>query len=690
MPSILDAALEYLDRGFSVIPVNRADKKPYVKWQEFTKRLPTEDELYRWWEVWPNANVAIICGSISGIWAVDADGPAGIDWMTANLPKTGAYSITAKGLHAIYLAPKGTPIRNAVRLAPEVDIRGDGGYIVAPPSKHQSGHEYRWQFLMDGWDDLAVFDPSNIVPKKSGNLNLDLSRISQPVDTEAIAAGVPKGERDNMIFREACRLRALNLSEHEAWDIIKAAAARCNPPFPESDALKKMQQAWKYEAGTADAETVEVCSDVEPEDCTLEDHGEDDYHDFLRPGGILQMIMDHIDANSAVSFPLFSLAAAVTTLGAVIGQKVQTETGLRTNIYSIALGYSGSGKDAPFNVINQIIGQTDASKIMGPTEITSAPSVLRWLSKPDCHISLFMVDEIGQLLNGLKNPNNSAAGLPRMLTQLFSSTNRPQIKNYANGDELIVHYHHLSLYGVSTPNIFWDSLTTGEVADGFLARVLLWQSHHEAEMPKATRSFDVDKVLLTAINELYAIQPPKKGDIGPPDPFIIPKTEDAAGYFNPWAAEYHNLKNKYRADRSGPAPIYGRAAEHAHKLALIHAMSIGGPGTKAVGLESVKWACALIDRLIKSTVIQVSAKVCDDETVRLKQKIISWIRAKAKEGKKRVSRNDLMRGPLQIFKNKQQADQLIETMIIAKQLGAETVSTGGRPATVYFVAKQTQ
>jgi len=102
---ILDAALEYLDKGFSVIPVGR-DKRPLVKWEEFQKRHATREEVEAWWEKWPNANVAIICGKISGIFCVDADGDKGKQWIGDNLPVTGVYSITQKGVHAIFLVPR--------------------------------------------------------------------------------------------------------------------------------------------------------------------------------------------------------------------------------------------------------------------------------------------------------------------------------------------------------------------------------------------------------------------------------------------------------------------------------------------------------------------------------------------------------------------------------------------------------
>ena len=89
---ILNAALEYLDRGFSVIPVKQADKRPcLMTWKEYQTRQPTVDEVKKWWRIWPDANVAIITGTISGIFVVDADGPSGIKWVENNCPKTGVY-----------------------------------------------------------------------------------------------------------------------------------------------------------------------------------------------------------------------------------------------------------------------------------------------------------------------------------------------------------------------------------------------------------------------------------------------------------------------------------------------------------------------------------------------------------------------------------------------------------------------
>ena len=74
----LKAALYYLSLGFSVIPVSQ-DKKPLIDWKRYQEELPTEAVIRRWWSNWPDANIGLICGKISGIDVLDIDSEEGLD-----------------------------------------------------------------------------------------------------------------------------------------------------------------------------------------------------------------------------------------------------------------------------------------------------------------------------------------------------------------------------------------------------------------------------------------------------------------------------------------------------------------------------------------------------------------------------------------------------------------------------------
>src|SRR5437660_7121675 len=106
--------------------------------------------IRRWWTRWPQANVGIRTGAASGLLVVDVDGAVGMESLGGLGREDGALRAAwvrtgSGGWHAYVRRPDGAPIRNSVgRLAPGIDVRGEGGSITAPPSRHASGDVYRW------------------------------------------------------------------------------------------------------------------------------------------------------------------------------------------------------------------------------------------------------------------------------------------------------------------------------------------------------------------------------------------------------------------------------------------------------------------------------------------------------------------------------------------------------------------
>ena len=210
------------------------------------------------------------------------------------------------------------------------------------------------------------------------------------------------------------------------------------------------------------------------------------------------------------------------------------------------------------------------------------------------------------LLKGLKNPASPLNELPRMLTKIFSEADRKLVKSYADVKlNITIPWHHLSLYASSTPGQFWGNLDEADAASGFLARLLVFEACEKSDMPRTIINSTIPKALLNKIDSLWGISVPidlDKGDIiRVPIPFVIPKSQEAQEFFRIWETKYFHLQN--HANETGEeahGAIYGRAAEHASKLALIHAMSLTGPKTKEVGLESVKWACLVVDSCLQA------------------------------------------------------------------------------------------
>ena len=147
MNPILAAAKDYLGRGWSVIPIVPGAKKPLIPWAEFQKRHATDAELDAWWAKYPDANVGIVTGRISGLVVVDIDVDRGGNPETVykDTPSGMVAQTGSGGYHLFYSYPSDAPsVGNQVR-DDGIDVRGDGGYVVAAPSTHSSGQLYQWK-----------------------------------------------------------------------------------------------------------------------------------------------------------------------------------------------------------------------------------------------------------------------------------------------------------------------------------------------------------------------------------------------------------------------------------------------------------------------------------------------------------------------------------------------------------------
>lgn len=169
----LRAALDAGDRGWKVFPCHGIDRRlrcgcgrascgspgkhPLLR-HGLTEATTDSRLLSSWWRRWPHANVAIRTGAESGLIVVDVDPPIGFESL-ASLERTNGVLERARtvrtgtgGVHC-YFAHPGSGARIANRassvLGPGIDVRGDGGYVIAPPSLHASGCSYSWTAQSD-------------------------------------------------------------------------------------------------------------------------------------------------------------------------------------------------------------------------------------------------------------------------------------------------------------------------------------------------------------------------------------------------------------------------------------------------------------------------------------------------------------------------------------------------------------
>jgi hypothetical protein len=219
---------------------------PIPEWRVYQNRRPTEKEFSQWQKKYPACNWAVVTGKVSGIFVLDVDDPVGEASLRGkHIPATWCVR-TGKGMHYYFEWP-GFSVECRTGILPGLDIRGDGGYVVAPGSIHSSGKRYEW---VDGLSPADMSEPAEAPEWLMALLKKPTSNShSEKIDPVKVLAGVPEGKRDSTLFRYACRLRSQGLTKEEALRLVLEAAANCTPPFPEREAKRKIDQAWKYPEG---------------------------------------------------------------------------------------------------------------------------------------------------------------------------------------------------------------------------------------------------------------------------------------------------------------------------------------------------------------------------------------------------------------------------------------------------------
>jgi hypothetical protein len=209
-----DAARAYCKRGMFIVPAHhpvvqrdgtlrcscgnlhkpgKMGKEPCVAWTQFQTRKPREDQIGRWWSRFCNANIACIHGAPSGTCLLDFDGLLGYATLRAlelelgPLPATPTVLTPGNGSHMYFKHP-GVFVPTNKNVRECMDVRGDGGISILPPSQHEYG-EYEWECdlspddvgfadLPQAWIDLIVqyvgdykfTDPANLSTKQSADL----------------------------------------------------------------------------------------------------------------------------------------------------------------------------------------------------------------------------------------------------------------------------------------------------------------------------------------------------------------------------------------------------------------------------------------------------------------------------------------------------------------------------------------
>lgn len=245
-------AAKYAASGFKVLPLWPKKKTPMTK--NGLKDASSDPELVaNWWTKNPDANIGIATGKESGVTVLDVDGPEGeaslLALVETNGPLPSTVEVrTGRGRHLYFVCPATEVKNSASQIGNKLDIRGEGGYVVAPPSIHENGTRYSGNIdrkalaNMPEWL-LELLDPK-LKSKTKTKTKVKAAKGASQIHSE--------GTRNSALCKEAGKLRKAGKEVDEILAKLHGFNSnKCDPPLPDDEVERIAQSAEAWEKGSA-------------------------------------------------------------------------------------------------------------------------------------------------------------------------------------------------------------------------------------------------------------------------------------------------------------------------------------------------------------------------------------------------------------------------------------------------------
>jgi hypothetical protein len=664
-PTLAEAAIAL---GLPVFPCD-AQKHPLTTHGH--KDASSDPEAIR--RMFANPRAAMIgvpTGEVSGRVVVDVDvkdGRQGTDWLNANshrLPQTRTIRTGSGGLHLVFLWP-GQRVKNSQsKIAPGIDVRGDGGYVIVPPSPGYAVADDAPIAEAPEWLLAALLPPAAPEPAPGPLLAAPrpvLASGASRVGREALQARcdqiryAPDGAKHGAINEAAFSLGGMvaqgHIEEGVAWSELSAALGdilhRCKDRRAAEKTLRRA-----FDDGKSKPQDIAPPEEDPPlapavwniTQKMLARRQPANPAPAVPPGlmdvqGALRLFIDHCERTALSPQPFLALAAGICMVGALAGRRYRTSTDLRTNIYAIGVADSGAGKDHARKQIRTLLYAANLAQYLGGSDVASGAGLRSALQR---HPSmLFQIDEFGDWLGGVLGEKASAhkKQIAAMLKELYSSAAGPwQGVEYADQSaqgkpKLDIHQPNACLYGTTTPGQFWSAVAGGSLHDGLLARMLLFVSPCSYPDERDPDLSPPDPALVAALQAIAA--GPGAGQDGggnlgaimlattAPEPHTVPESPAATAARR--ALRQEQLAQQRKHEGTYVTAIAGRLAENAMKLALVRAIS-RDPSAPVIEAEDVAWGRALAQHCVDTLLREAAQNVADSDYERKVNRALSYIR----------------------------------------------------------------
>ncbi len=673
---VLDAALAYAELGYPVFPCAPDAKIPITS-NGFKDATTNIEQIESWWESHPNANIGL---PASGLIVVDVDGPDNKwpkDQEKAESLTAGPVSKTPRGgRHYIFRQPEGKTWKNSAnKLAPKVDTRASGGYIVVPPSKiNDKGYE---------WIDSMELDVSvTELPTPPQWLIDELDSIGNPSQPIKIDSGssIASGQRNDTLTRLAGSMRRVGMCQPEILvAMTQVNQDRCDPPLSENDVLKITNSICRYAPDEVATSLVEgnYAYFGPPEPVPNFDDPGNIPSSLLRIPGLISEIMDYGLETAPYPNVVMAFCGALALQAVLSGRKVRDPGDNRTNFYLLGLAHSAAGKDWPRKINTTVLYNVGLSEHLGERFASGEGIQDALFLTPSM---LFQTDEIDGMLQSInKSKDARHENIMSTLLTMYSSASSvfPMRRKASKEAAGSIDQPCLTIFGTAIPNHYYEALSERMLTNGFFARMIILESDKRGAGQEPQRINIPDRVLATA--KWWAAFRPGPGNLEAlhPSPITVQQTAGAKKILidTRKEAEAEYAKAEDKGDSVGTT-VWGRVSEQSRKLALIYAIS-SNHNKPEINSGAAKWATEFIMHQTKRMLFMAQAHVADNPFHADCLKIVKKL-TEAKDGM--LSHSVLLK---RMKMDSQSFQKIIGTMAQRGDITSQVQSTTGRKGLFY-------
>jgi hypothetical protein len=692
---LLQAALAYAELGYPVFPCAPGGKHPLTP-HGFLDASVDGEQIERWWQQHPRANVAIVT---TGLAVIDIDGAAN-DWLAGDLEPlfelaSAPLALTPRGgSHRLFRQPAGKNWRcTEGRLAPHVDTRADGGYVVVPPSVIDGDRAYRWA------PGLELDIPPEQLLEPPAWLVADLDRLASSTPTFTQAASgepeanvIPEGQRNATLARLGGNMRRLGMSQAEiAAALLRTNTDRCRPSLAAREVERIATSIASYEpdqiaVALAENHWDQMYAEQPPDDETLDnlDPGPTPEH-LLAVPGFIDQVMTYTLQTAPYPERTLAFCGALSLQAMLAGRKVRDASDNRTNLYVLGLANSGAGKDYPRKVNQKILHEAGLTECLGDTFASGEGIEDRLFMQPTV---LFQTDEIDGLMSKINLGKDARhEGIMNVLLKMYTSANSIYPMRVKAGREHgIIDQPCLCIFGTAIPKHYYEALSVKMLTNGFFARMLVLETGKRGRGQEARVRPLPDPVRATARWWAEFSPGEGRGNLAEqhPGPQVVEATAEAADVLRVFRqqADDQYAQAEDKGDPVGMA-IWARANEKARRLALVYACSANHQQPH-IDTAAARWACAFVEHQTRRMLFMIGDHVSENDfDARCKKLVVTLRKWREKHG-------DVWMPFWQINRkhpwSEHEHEEVRTTLLNQRLIEYQERRTGGSPQRLYRLA----